>query len=219
MSIQPQLLVQTIGTMSSDEGGGYLSVASSASTAITAPHDAHYVLQYRNICDEGKLRQAEEIVFARHGALGLRVFRLLTEKSALEDRHIADETLASLADTRQVLTGLVRDNFLRLVELPKIVSADRQPKNSIWLYALDKTQALNNARSQILKAYQTVLKKHELECAAFRSKMPPQYFMDPGATLLAEEQEQCVTQFEATEQALNKALISLVRSIFLFEFC
>ncbi|RNF27423.1 uncharacterized protein Tco025E_00353 [Trypanosoma conorhini] len=148
-------VVATVSRMCRPDGEALLSNDGTAAVAVEGPYrfryDAAIEAMQRDCC--------ERLVFARHGVLGVRLTKLLLQHHNMEDRMLAEEAIATLPRTREVLHAMLRDGYVRQQEVPKSgVMADRQPKNSVFLWGCSLEKDLLPAvRAQVAKALRITL--------------------------------------------------------------
>jgi transcription initiation factor IIE alpha subunit len=110
------------------------------------------------------LASAEAIIFSRYGPLGNRVVKSLLRESAMEDRFIAEECIASLSHTRELLHRMFRDGFIAQQEIPKTSSAaERAPKLSLFLWTINKSHVLQRCTAILAKSWRNARARLKLE--------------------------------------------------------
>ncbi|ESL09130.1 hypothetical protein TRSC58_03156 [Trypanosoma rangeli SC58] len=161
-------VMATVSRMCRPDGDSLLSNDGTATVAIEGP----YRFRYDAAIDAMRRDCCERLVFARHGVLGVRLMKLLLQHHNMEDRMLAEEAIATLPRTREVLHAMLRDGYVRQQEVPKSgVMADRQPKNSVFLWgcSLEK-DLLPVVRMQVAKALRLTLARLSLERQAAASQ-------------------------------------------------
>ncbi|KAF5218932.1 hypothetical protein TcCL_ESM08726 [Trypanosoma cruzi] len=163
------VVVEAVSRMCRPDGDSLLSNDGTATVAIEGPYrfryDAAIEAMQRDCC--------ERLVFARHGVLGVRLMKLLLQHHNMEDRMLAEEAIATLSRTREVLHAMLRDGYVRQQEVPKSgVMADRQPKNSVFLWGCSMEKDLLPAvRMQVAKALRISLARLSVERQTATSKV------------------------------------------------
>ncbi|ORC84938.1 uncharacterized protein TM35_000391120 [Trypanosoma theileri] len=157
----PAVVVDTVSRMCRPDGDAVLSNDGTSSAAMEGP----YRFRYDNAVEAMRRDCCERLVFARHGVLGVRIVKLLLMHHNMEDRMLAEEAIATLPRTREVLHAMMRDGYVRQQEVPKSgVMADRQPKNSIFLWSCSmEGELLPTVRVQVAKALRNVLERLAME--------------------------------------------------------
>jgi transcription initiation factor IIE alpha subunit len=207
-ALQPSAIISAIEMFTSDPTEAYLMPsASSASSSADPMYAVSYVAATRIMQRE----LYEAIVLSRHGIVGSRIVKLLAENEAMEDRFIAEEALVTHVDARLTLTAMLRDGMVKLLELPKgSITADRIPKNSIFLWTLNKDQLLETLQVQVVKALTNSRTALTQELAAFRDAMPPSYFIDPASVILSTQEAALAAKHDVQRCALQHAVVSLL---------
>ncbi|CUG88892.1 Hypothetical protein, putative [Bodo saltans] len=134
-------------------------------------------VRYDSIIDQQRMEICEEVIFARYGILGVRVVKLLLKNQAMEDRFLAEEAIATLHQVREILAGLIRDGTVRQQEIPKVLSADRQPKQSVFLWVINKSLLFSTVSAHVAKSIRTARFRLFVEEERLRNK-----FRDDGVT-------------------------------------
>ncbi|KAH9593237.1 hypothetical protein LSM04_001724 [Trypanosoma melophagium] len=157
----PAIVVETVSRMCRPDGDSVLSNDGTSSAAMEGP----YRFRYDNAVEAMRRDCCERLVFARHGVLGVRIVKLLFMHHKMEDRMLAEEAIATLPRTREVLHAMMRDGYVRQQEVPKSgVLADRQPKNSIFLWNCSmEGELLPTVRVQVAKALRNALERLAVE--------------------------------------------------------
>ena len=139
---------------------------------------AAYVLNYGKAVTAMRERLVEKIVFARYGVVGTRILKLLFQKGAFEDRHIAEECICSLFEAREALFGMQRDGYVRQLEIPKHKvdhNAERNPKNSNYLWAVSKEAVVTHARRHMAAAIRTTRARLLFELKRLEDQFPAEF--------------------------------------------
>ncbi|KEG06407.1 hypothetical protein DQ04_14081010 [Trypanosoma grayi] len=143
------------------DGDNVMSNDGTAATSMEGPYRFHYdaavEAMQRDCC--------ERLVFARHGVLGVRLIKLLLQHHNMEDRMLAEEAIATLPRTREVLHAMMRDGYVRQQEVPKSgVMMDRQPKNAVFLWSCSmEREVLPTVRVQVAKTLHNTLVRLSME--------------------------------------------------------
>jgi hypothetical protein len=205
--LQPSMIVGAMDALTAEPDAAILQPSS-------GPGEASYAINYWAVARVMQRELYEGIVLARHGVVGSRVARLLAENEAMEDRFVSEEALVTHADARTTLTAMLRDGFVRLLELPKGNIADRLPKNSIFLWSINKDQLLETTQTHVVKALCNARTALSQEIAAFRRTMPPSFFVDPANTILSEAEAKLAAKHEVQRAALQHAVAALLERAF-----
>lgn len=185
-------------TLVSDYDPFYSTGGGLVVTDCTNGQPAQAWLNYANLAYQWKMQLCEAIVFARHGTLGVRIVKILLQKTALEDRFIAEEAMATQNDTRTKLMALMRDGIVYTIELPRTTSLERNPKTTIFLYSVSDDHLLKVGRKNAIKAMRNAKSRLDAESM----KQPTQQQQPPSAAL----------------RALANAYAALQKNVLMMEF-
>lgn len=115
-----------------------------------------YRLHYAALCTALRLTVVEKVIFARHGVLGVRTFKLLMAHHFLEDKSLAELLVAAQPQTRELLHDMMKDGLLQQKEISKVdvsITSERQPKHQIYLWGLQaETQLIPRIREIIAQS-------------------------------------------------------------------
>lgn len=143
--------MRRLATPTSGNGGiegPLLSSSSSSSSSSERPKAEVAVaetfsLRLSAVVSALRLDCCERVVFSRHGVLGVRLMKLLLKHRFLEDRTLAEEAVATQPRTRHTLSAMMRDGYVCQQEVSRgVVTSDRQPKSSIFLWTCSMEQCL-----------------------------------------------------------------------------
>ncbi|AAQ15756.1 uncharacterized protein TEOVI_000539500 [Trypanosoma equiperdum] len=155
-------VTEVLNRMCRAEGDNIMSCGGGAGVdALEGPYrfryDAAVEAMQRDCC--------ERMVFARHGVLGVRLIKLLLQHHHMEDRMLAEEAIATLPRTREVLHAMMRDGYVRQQEVPKTSTlTDRLPKNSIFLWGCNmESDLLPTVRLQVAMALRLTITRLAME--------------------------------------------------------
>lgn len=139
-------------------------------------HDSNsvYHLHYTALCTAIRLTVVEKVILARHGVLGVRIFKLLMAHRFLEDKGLAELLVAAQPQTRELLHEMMKDGLLQQKEVSKIeanITSERQPKYQIYLWGLQaETQLIPRVRDIIAQSLlKAVMCLNTLRCRASTS--------------------------------------------------
>ncbi|KAG8342992.1 hypothetical protein ERJ75_001408300 [Trypanosoma vivax] len=157
-----QAVLETLSRMCRSDGDFLVCSDGSASSGSM---DGSFSFQYHSAVEAMRRDCCERFVFARHGVLGLRLIKLLLQHHNMEDRMLAEEAIATLPRTREVLHAMMRDGYVRQQEVPKTGTlADRLPKNSVFLWSCNlHRELLPTIRVQVATALRMTLARLRIE--------------------------------------------------------
>ncbi|PKK75818.1 hypothetical protein RhiirC2_735627 [Rhizophagus irregularis] len=106
-----------------------------------------YIIRYNEICESLKKEIFEDVIMEKYGFKGVRIVRLLYEKSKLDEKAVK---------ARQKLTELMSGGFVQIQEVPR--SADRAPSRTFYLWDIDYKKCydvlLNNYHQTLANIHQ-----------------------------------------------------------------
>ncbi|PKC05068.1 hypothetical protein RhiirA5_361758, partial [Rhizophagus irregularis] len=94
-----------------------------------------YIIRYNEICESLKKEIFEDVIMEKYGFKGVRIVRLLYEKSKLDEKAVK---------ARQKLTELMSGGFVQIQEVPR--SADRAPSRTFYLWDIDYKKCYDHQR-------------------------------------------------------------------------
>jgi transcription initiation factor IIE alpha subunit len=204
--VQPSAIVGAIEQFTSDARDAFLIPAATSASAADPAYSVSYVTVVRAMQRD----IFEGIILSRHGIVGSRIVKLLAENEAMEDRFVAEEALITHTDARTTLAAMLREGFVKLLELPKGSIDDRVPKNSIFLWSINKEQVRETVQGYVVKSLCNMRARLQQELAIFRSAMPPSYFVDPTNTILSNDEAKLAAEHDVKRVALQHAVVSLL---------
>lgn len=135
---------------------GAAKTAAFVISGLESSHNTLYHLHYGALCAALRLTVVEKVIFARHGVLGVRAFKLLTSHHFLEDKGLAELLVAAQPQTRELLHDMMKDGLLQQKEISKVdvsVTSERQPKHQIYLWGFqEETQLMPRIREIIAQS-------------------------------------------------------------------
>lgn len=155
-----------ISRIASAEGGNLISRSDPSALDMT------YRLNYTRVVDAMTMSCCEGVILARYGVLGVRVMKALLKFGAMEDRFVAEEVIATLQQTRDVITAMMRDGFLRQQEVPRTLSVDRQPKHSVFLWVMNRDTILTTTAAELVKSLRNARQRLRVEEERLLSALP-----------------------------------------------
>ncbi|CBZ31235.1 hypothetical protein, conserved [Leishmania donovani] len=85
----------------------------------------------------------ERVVYSRYGVLGVRIMKLLLQHHFLEERTLAEQSIATYVKVREVLHQMFKDGFLLQQEVPRTSAlVERSAKASVYLWGLSWSATL-----------------------------------------------------------------------------
>ena len=178
------------------------------SSSLNTPTD--YRISYARAAEILREECCEQCVFSRHGVLGVRIVKRLLVVHILDDRMIAEECIATLTNTREVLCALMRDGIVRQQEVPVVVSVERPPKLSQFLWALEREQLENVVRLHLVKS----LRNARLRLLHEQKKRKD----DPTLEVSGTERAKRLRQQEVVERALECSILALINAIMVMDY-
>jgi DNA-directed RNA polymerase III subunit RPC3 len=105
--------------------------------------EMHYAVHMRSII--AKLRRHHLLAYIgeRHGPVGARLVRMLSQMGHLEQKQIVDYALAPPRDVRESLYNMLQSGILQTQEIPR--SADRNPLKNIVTWHVNEARAYESA--------------------------------------------------------------------------
>ncbi|KAG5475489.1 hypothetical protein LSCM1_03609 [Leishmania martiniquensis] len=96
----------------------------------------------------------ERVVYSGYGVLGVRIMKLLLQHHFLEERTLAEQSVATYVKVREVLHQMFKDGFLLQQEVPRTSAlVERSAKASVYLWGLSwSTTLLPAVRERLAKA-------------------------------------------------------------------
>ena len=111
--------------------------------------------------------ELDATVFARHGAIALRIVRMLRVRGRLLESQIASHVFMRLKEVRAILTHLQAHGVLEPQEIPKDNS--RQPSRVLYLWFLDSGRVQQQTLQETYKAMARTLQRMTAERDRFRT--------------------------------------------------
>jgi len=134
---------------------------------VSSRGDNKYSLDVPEMMRMLRQREVESIIYNRYELQGLRIFRLLVMKTALEEQQVAKMTMISPTETRAKLTEMLRGDVIQVREIPK-TKQDYKPQNVLFFWSVNWPNLVTLLTDQIYQAINNVNVKlhHELESHA-----------------------------------------------------
>ncbi|EME29539.1 DNA-directed RNA polymerase III subunit C3 [Galdieria sulphuraria] len=109
-----------------------------------------FVVEIRMMRQLLKQRATEHLILKRHGTSGLRVYRLLLDKGALEQRQLLEFAMLPGTTAREKLYAMFRDGYVVVNEIPS--SSDYKSSRSFFLWSVDVSNVFTNVLCHAYKA-------------------------------------------------------------------
>ncbi|KAG5499408.1 hypothetical protein JIQ42_04225 [Leishmania sp. Namibia] len=106
---------------------------------VVKPHNQSNFYAIDHVTAVRLLQEAvcERVVYSRYGVLGVRVMKLLLQHHFLEERTLAEQSVATYVKVREVLHQMFKDGFLLQQEVPRTSAlVERSAKASVYLWGL-----------------------------------------------------------------------------------
>ncbi|KAK7198037.1 hypothetical protein NESM_000759300 [Novymonas esmeraldas] len=136
--------------------GGVTATPATRALLTTSAHGPGRVYALDHTTAVHLLQEAvcERVVYSRYGVLGVRIMKLLLHHHYLEERTLAEQSVATHTRTRDVLHCMFKDGFLHEQEVPRSAAlAERAPKTSVFLWGMSWSATLLPAvRESLAKA-------------------------------------------------------------------
>jgi hypothetical protein len=178
-------------------------------------------VRYDSLIDQQRMEICEEVIFARYGILGVRIVKLLLKNQAMEDRFLAEEAIATLHQVREILAALIRDGTVRQQEIPKVLSADRQPKQSVFLWVITKGILFSTVSAHLAKSIRTarfrLFVEEERLRTKFRDDAPSVNIVDQNASAIDVKLHQQRLNVEHSVRALKLSLFGMMTQMMVME--
>jgi len=179
-----------------------------------------YTLKFFSIIDEVQQDVMSEIVTAKYGKDGARVYQLLTSSNQkMESAHIADVCAISREDAMKYLHKLHGDSLCSVQEVPKIFSTGssaggtagvsammRAVASAFWLYYIDKDRARRGLVTIMCQSIVNLRRR-------FRLEVTRQCKIEDRATVLTATEEAYLERVHAAQDTLEANAINLVPSL------
>lgn len=176
-------------------------------------------LHYGRIVDLMRLDCCEQVIFSRFGVLGVRLMKALVRNDAMEERFLAEEVIATLPQVRETTAGMMRDGYLRQIEIPKVINTERQPKNSIFLWNAPRDALTSTVARQLVKALRHATLRISVEHERMSAGMPQQAkTSDQTHIALSPAEERARRVGEHALQSLRAASFALMHQVLLMNF-
>ena len=235
-SISYDIMRAKVAELCSDDFGSILQTATIGGTRGSRED---VVLNYARCVDQMRMNFAEKMVNSRYGIVGTRVMKVLLQRHAVEDRHLAEETISSLNHVREVLIGMFRDGYVKQMDLQKgkfDVNAERNPKNSTFLWTLDREPLLSSVQSHLVTTIRNCRLRNTHEHKCLEEKFPDHSKFSlllgrynvvaggggassggAGEAALTVEEEAALLKMRLSCRALQAMLISQMESLMVME--
>ena len=240
-SISFEIMRAKVAELCSDDFGGILQRASYGSGSNNRDD---VCLNYSQCADHMRMNFVEKMVNARYGIVGVRIMKVLLQRIAAEDRHLAEETISSLNHVREVLIGMLRDGFVKQMDLQKgkmDVNAERNPKLSTFVWTLSKDPLMRSVKSYLVTTIRNCRLRNCYEHKSLEEKFPnhSKYALligkyhvvsnsprggggsasanSTGDVVLTAEEEAALLKLRLSCRALQATLISQMESLMMLE--
>ncbi|GET89910.1 hypothetical protein, conserved [Leishmania tarentolae] len=140
---QPIVLYSCYATASTTSATGVspsLTMMPSTRALLVKPHSQSNVYSMDHVAAVHLLQEAvcERVVYSRYGVLGVRIMKLLLQHHFLEERTLAEQSVATYVKVREVLHQMFKDGFLLQQEVPRTSAlVERSAKASVYLWGLN----------------------------------------------------------------------------------
>jgi len=132
-------------------------------------HVVEYYINAERLCQNTRLEYAYAFVVEHCGKLPARIFRLLCDKTRLEEKQVSDMALISRKDTKEYLYLLQTANFVELQDIPR--TADRQPSKSFFVWSLAHNRLKETMLGYFYRVYRNTLLRLMAETSASQTTL------------------------------------------------
>jgi hypothetical protein len=201
-----------------DGGGEYFSnLLESAPGSAGGPS---YQVRFFDIIEEIQAEIMFEVIKAKYGTDGARVFELLfTGRQKLEGSHIADICAISREDALKYVHVFSKDGICQVQEVPKIVGSSsagaiggamsalmRSVASSFWLYFIDPLRVRRSVVSLLSNSAVNLRRR-------FRFEVNRQCKLEDRASVLTQVEEEYLERVHVAQDILEANGINLVFSL------
>ena len=192
-------------------------------------NEQSFVLNYAALTRSIQHEHCRAVILARYGIVGNRVYQLLREHQSMEEQSLVDEALQTPQDIRVTLAAMHRDGFVRVAEIPRVNSVEKERKMSFFLWSLDRENLYKTVTHITVKSLRIARTRLTEEETQFRARMPAAYFTanadtsvtaaNAGGLLKISEAEHAFCQeFDHRRIALSRTIAELTEKIFVLCF-
>jgi hypothetical protein len=177
-----------------------------------------YSIRFFEILEEIEAEITFEIIKAKYGSDGSRVFELLSRSGQkYEASHIADVCAISREDALKYVHSFARDGLGHIQEVPKVTTSSataaggvsammRAVASSFWLYSTEDDRVRRALVSMISNSIVNLRRR-------FRFEVNRQCRIEDRASLLTKAEQQYLETVHAAQDILEASSIQLVSSL------
>ncbi|KAF5391807.1 hypothetical protein D9757_001724 [Collybiopsis confluens] len=161
----------------------------------------------------------EGVTRERHGAIGVRIVRLLMDTGKMDEKQISKIVMMPLKDVRPLLSALANSSLVSTVEVPK--SADRNPTRTFYLWQVDIPKAFSFILNVLYKTLFNISARRQAEheddsmlTAVMEKRNRSDVSMDVEGLLSVNEKE-ILKEWEAKEEKLCILEARVEESVFI----
>jgi len=100
-------------------------------------------------------------ILRRFGQAGLRIFRILNYRGALEQKTVADSAMIPLKEAREVLYRMMAGGYVQLFTLPR--TSDHAANRCFFLFEVDMPKLAKRLGADVLHAAFNLRERLEFE--------------------------------------------------------
>ncbi|KAF8636536.1 hypothetical protein AX17_003348 [Amanita inopinata Kibby_2008] len=149
-------------------------------------------------------RILEMATMEKHGAVGVRIVRLLLEAGKMDEKQISKTVMMPPKDVRPLLTALATDCFVSMQEVPK--SADRNPTRTFYLWYVDLQKAYSVLLANMYKTLYNIgmRRQGEREAAEVKAVLEKRERIDVSQdeSLLSRLERNLLKEWEEKQERL-----------------
>eukprot|EP01061_Rhynchopus_euleeides_P031396 TRINITY_DN51999_c0_g1_i1.p1 TRINITY_DN51999_c0_g1~~TRINITY_DN51999_c0_g1_i1.p1 ORF type:complete len:536 (+),score=231.46 TRINITY_DN51999_c0_g1_i1:178-1785(+) len=159
--------------------------------------------------------QIEYIISKKCGTVGRRIFKILMQKKALEEKDIVSQALAPEADVRQTMYRMKSTGYLSVREVP--MTADMNPNKTIFLWGVPYEAVQLRIVDEMYKTLRNMYQKR-LHAASEVAPLLARLSSSGKTHGLTEQQLEQVAKWNSMSESLTFTIVSLYDSICSLEF-
>jgi len=163
------------------------------------------------MCSTIKQNYADNIIEHKFGAIGARIFRMLSLKKQLEQKQIADFALVSIQEARNALYKMLQEGILQLQEVPK--SMDHNPSRTFFLWNANVEKNYERITEDMYKTISNLRNRFVRE----QDEMLENVGGNLNSDNMSDEQKLLVQRLGLKEDRIESSIAKLQELLFIFD--
>jgi len=187
-------------------------------TAFLSHASSKVQVEFETICKRLRRRVLESVTRERHGAMGVRILRLLLDSGKMDEKQISKVVMMPNNAVRPLLANMSAQSLISTQEVAK--STDRNPARMFYLWHVDLQKAYSVILGDMYKTLFNIGVRREAEqeepmIKAVLEKRERSDVSQDEAALMSRMELDMIKEWEAKQEKLTVLEMRVEESVFI----